>query len=115
MLEVLTEGRPSTALLLRVRNEDHARLVREDLATAGCDREALTADDAMRAPIVFHGFRDTCLTHMAVRRDPPQSIQWVATRPQRPRRNTSPKSGSPRGLTSGNPSPGCWGVLSRKA
>ncbi len=78
LLKELVRGRPSTAPLLEVRNEDHARLVREDLATAGCTREALTADDAMRAPFVFHGFRDTCLTHMAVRRDPPQDIQWRA-------------------------------------
>jgi len=26
----------------------------------------------------FHNLRDTCLTHMAVRRDPPQDIQWRA-------------------------------------
>ena len=70
-----TEG-PET--LLHVHNEDHARLLREDLDAAGCDRPAIAADDDLRAPLTFHGLRDTCLSHMAVRRDPPQDIQWRA-------------------------------------
>ena len=32
----------------------------------------------MRARMKFHNLRDTCLTHMAVRRGPPQDIQWRA-------------------------------------
>ncbi len=64
--------------LLEVHNEDHARLLREDLATVGCTRAELFADDEQRAPLTFHGLRDTCLTHMAVRRDPPQDVQWRA-------------------------------------
>lgn len=67
-----------TGPLLGIRNEDHARLLREDLVAAGCKREALFADDDMRAPMTFHNLRDTCLTHMCVRRDPPKEIQWRA-------------------------------------
>ena len=78
LLTELVRGRGRAATLLEIRNEDHARLVREDLVKAGCTRAALTADDDMRAPFVFHGFRDTCLTHMAVRRDAPQDVQWRA-------------------------------------
>lgn len=29
----------------------------------------------MRARMKFHNLRDTCLTHMAVRRDPPQDVK----------------------------------------
>lgn len=78
LLAVLVTDRPAGAPLLDIKNEPHAQLVRGDLQKAGCTREALFADDAMRAPFVFHNFRDTCLTHMAVRRDPPQDIQWRA-------------------------------------
>ena len=46
------------------------------LPAAGCERAELYADDEMRAPIVFHNLRDTCLTHMAVRGDDPLRIQW---------------------------------------
>jgi hypothetical protein len=50
--------------------------LRDDLRTAECKREDLFADDEMRAPIVFHNLRNTCGVHMAVRRDPPQDVQW---------------------------------------
>jgi integrase len=66
------------ATLVDVHNEDHGRLLREDLTTAKCTREALLADDELRAPMQFHTLRDTCLTHMCVRRDKPQDIQWRA-------------------------------------
>ena len=78
LLEVLLDVAEDGALLFPVKNENHATLLRDDLREAGCTREALYADDEMRAPIVFHNLRDTCLTHMAVRRDPPQDIQWRA-------------------------------------
>lgn len=54
--------------------------LREDLIAAGCKREALHVPqgDAMRARMKFHNLRDTCHTHMAVRRDPPQDVQWRA-------------------------------------
>jgi integrase len=58
--------------------EDRAELLRRDLARAGCWRPALTADDAIHAPIVFHSLRDTCLSHMAVRGDASHLIQWRA-------------------------------------
>ena len=54
-----------------VHNEDHAGLLREDLLTVGVTGEAMFADDDLRMPLTFHGLRDTCLSHMAVRRDPP--------------------------------------------
>jgi integrase len=73
---LVAEKRPT---LLHVPNEDHALIMRrESFKKAGLTREALFADDKMRAPMVFHNLRDTCLTHMAVRRDPPQDIQWRA-------------------------------------
>jgi integrase len=64
--------------LLDVPNEDHAGLLRADLLMAWVQREALFADDDLRMQLTFHGLRDTCLTHMAVRRDPPQDVQWRA-------------------------------------
>ena len=30
----------------------------------------------MRARMKFHNLRDRCLTPMAVRRDPPEDVQW---------------------------------------
>jgi integrase len=56
--------------------EDCAELLRKDLRTAECEREALFADDAQREPITFHKLRHTCGVHMAVRRDPPYDVQW---------------------------------------
>jgi integrase len=77
LLEILVKRKGKT--LLEIHNEDHARLLREDdLDAADIDRPALLADDELRAPLTFHGLRDTCLTHMAVRRDPPQDVQWRA-------------------------------------
>ncbi len=77
LLRAIVGGR-MTGPLLAVRNEDHSDRLREDLVAAGCLRPALFADDEMRAPMRFHNLRDTCCTHMAVRRDPPQDIQWRA-------------------------------------
>jgi integrase len=65
-------------LLRMPPDEDRAELLRKHLEVAGCTREALTADDAARAPIKFHNLRDTCLTHMAKRGDDPLRIQWRA-------------------------------------
>ncbi len=76
LLRILVGRKGKT--LLNVANEDHARLLREDLVTAKVTRAALFADDDLRMPLTFHGLRDTCLSHMAVRRDPPQDIQWRA-------------------------------------
>ncbi len=76
LLRILVARKGKT--LLETRNEDHARLLREDLATVGVTRAALFADDELRMPLTFHGLRHTCLTHMAVRRDPPQDVQWRA-------------------------------------
>jgi integrase len=59
-------------------DENRGDLIRKHLRFAGCTREALYADDALRSPIRFHSLRDTCLSHMAVRGDPPQTIQWRA-------------------------------------
>jgi integrase len=77
LLAQLVKERPKGPIL-GIRNEAHAELLREALTKAGCTRPALSADDDMRAPMVFHGLRDTCLSHMAVRRDPPQDVQWRA-------------------------------------
>ena len=69
------------AVLFRVPDDGRAaRLLREDLLAADCTREALHVrkDDPMRAHLTFHNLRDTGLTHMALRRDPPQDIQWRA-------------------------------------
>ncbi len=79
LLAALTEGRPGDAFLLSVRAHNRcASNLRADLTTAGCTREALHVprSDPMRAHLVFHSLRGTCGTHMAVRRDPPQDIQW---------------------------------------
>lgn len=81
LLRVLIEGRPSDARLLSVRAHNRcASTLREDLTLAGCKREALHVpkSDKQRAHLTFHNLRDTCLTHMAVRRDPPQDVQWRA-------------------------------------
>jgi integrase len=81
LLEWLIEdakARGRERLLRMPPDEDRARLLRKHLRVAGCTREDLEADDAMRAPIVFHNLRDTCLTWMAVRGDDPLRIQWRA-------------------------------------
>ena len=67
--------------LVDVHNEDHAGLLREDLLTVGVTREALFADDDLRMPLTFHGLRDTCLSHMAVRRAPAASVAARAGSP----------------------------------
>jgi integrase len=79
LLKALTKGRPPDAFLLSVRAHNRcASNLREDLILAGCKREALHVPkaDKQRAHLTFHNLRDTCLTHMAVRRDPPQDVQW---------------------------------------
>lgn len=68
------EGR----LLRMPPDEDRADMLRRHLKVAGCTREALSADDGQRAPMKFHGLRDTCLTMMAIRGDDPHRIQWRA-------------------------------------
>ncbi len=79
LLKVLLEGRDGDARVLAVRAHNRcASFLREDLMTAACARDALHANDEMRVHLQFHNLRDTCLTHMAVRRDPPQDIQWRA-------------------------------------
>ena len=74
LVEAAGEGR----LIRMPPEEDRAELLRKHLDWAGCKREALFADDALRAPIRFHSLRDTCLTWMAVRGDEPLRIQWRA-------------------------------------
>jgi len=55
-----------------------ASRLREDLETAGITRPALLIETPTTAHLTFHNLRDTCLTHMAVRRDPPHDVQWRA-------------------------------------
>jgi len=79
LLEVLVEEAGEGGRLLRMPpDEDRACMLRRHLRVAGCTREALSADDELRAPMKFHGLRDTCLSHMAVRGDDPLRIQWRA-------------------------------------
>ncbi|MDB4945885.1 MAG: hypothetical protein JWP97_5419 [Labilithrix sp.] len=79
LLRVLVEGKKPDEHLVSVRAHNRcASQLREDLQTAGCTRPALFVEDEMRAHLTFHNLRDTCLTHMAVRRDPPQDVQWRA-------------------------------------
>lgn len=52
--------------------------LRADLIVAGCTRPALHVETETTAHLTFHNLRDTGLTHMAVRRDPPQDVQWRA-------------------------------------
>jgi integrase len=81
LLEMLIAGKQPTDRVLWVGAHNRcASYLREDLLTAGCTRGALHVDkkDPMRARMKFHNLRDTCLTHMAVRRDPPQDVQWRA-------------------------------------
>ncbi len=79
LLAQLMDGHEKTDRLLAVgaRNRCSTQL-REDLIAAGCDREALHVpeNDPLRSHLTFHNLKDTCGTHMAVRRDPPQDIQW---------------------------------------
>jgi hypothetical protein len=78
LLELLVEICPDGKPLLRVPPpEDCAELVRKDLIAAGCDREELYADDAERAPFVFHGLRHTCLTHWAVAGGKKAEAAWL--------------------------------------
>ena len=77
LLRALTEGRSPDAFLLSVGAHNRcASNLRSDLLTAGVDRKALHVETETTAHLKFHNLRDTCGTHMAVRRDPPQSVQW---------------------------------------
>lgn len=79
LLRVLVEDRDKEERLLSVRAHNRcASHLREDLLLAKCSREALHVpkNDPMRARMKFHNLRDTCGTHMAMRRDPPQDVQW---------------------------------------
>jgi len=78
LVRVLVERAGEGRLLRMPPDEDRADLLRRHLRVAGCAREALFADDAQRAPMRFHGLRDTCLTFMAIRGDEPLRIQWRA-------------------------------------
>jgi hypothetical protein len=78
---LVVDKQPDEKILRMPAGSNHpAEQLRKDLLRAGCTREALHVDrdDPMRAPMRFHNLRDTCLTHMAVRRDPPQDVQWRA-------------------------------------
>jgi integrase len=75
---LVSEAGEGGKLLRMPPDEDRAELLRRHLGWAGCDRDALSADDSARAPIKFHNLRDTCLTHMARRGDDPLRIQWRA-------------------------------------
>lgn len=79
LLRVLMSGKEENERLLQVRAHNRCAIfLRADLVLAGCTREALHTDDEMRQHLTFHNLRDTCLTHMAVRRDAPQDVQWRA-------------------------------------
>src|SRR5581483_3759451 len=51
-----------------------AEVLRSDLVRAGCDRAALTANDATRRPLSFHDLRHTYGTWRAVRGDDTMKI-----------------------------------------
>ena len=79
LLEVLVAGKgPDDRLLTVISRGWASNILRADLLRAGCTREALHVPrtDPQRARMRFHSLRHTCGTHMAVRRDPPQDIQW---------------------------------------
>ncbi len=79
LLRVLADGRKPTETMLSVRAHNRcASNLRADLVLAGVTRPALHVETDMAAHLTFHNLRDTCLTHMAVRRDPPQDVQWRA-------------------------------------
>lgn len=82
LLRALVEGKGDDDRMLRMQvGSNHpSETLRSDLIKAGCKRDALhvAPDDPLRSPMHFHNLRDTCLTHMAVRRDPPQDVQWRA-------------------------------------
>lgn len=81
LLRILIDGKEDDDRILSVGAHNRcASHLRADLEVADCKREALhvSKNDAMRARMKFHNLRDTCLTHMAVRRDPPQDVQWRA-------------------------------------
>lgn len=81
LLRTLMMGKEAEDRLLHVMAHNRcASHLREDLVAAGCTREALHVpkSDPMRIHMKFHNLRDTCLTHMAVRRDSPQDVQWRA-------------------------------------
>lgn len=78
LIKVLVKSAGDGRLLRMPPDEDRAELLRRHLTKAGCTRPALSADDELRSPMVFHGLRDTCLSHMAVRGDEPLKIQWRA-------------------------------------
>lgn len=79
LLRILMSGKNENDRLLLVRAHNRCAIsLRADLTIAGCTRDAIHTDDEMRQHLTFHNLRDTCLTHMAVRRDPPQDVQWRA-------------------------------------
>lgn len=81
LLRMLVEGKGGDERVLSVRAHNRcASHLREDLLVAKCTRDALHVpkSDPLRVHIKFHNLRDTCLTHMSVRRDPPQDVQWRA-------------------------------------
>lgn len=81
LLEILLKDKkPDERVLYVAAHNRCASHLREDLEIAGCKRDALhvAKKDPMLARMQFHNLRDTCLTHMSVRRDPPQDIQWRA-------------------------------------
>lgn len=77
---LMAEKHPNHWLLSVGAHNRRASRLREALMLAECKREALHVpkSDPMSAHMKFHNLRDTCLTHMAVRRDPPQDVQWRA-------------------------------------
>lgn len=79
LLRVLIEGKDPATRLVHVNAHNRCSTsLRDDLRLAGCTREALFVDDELRQHFVFHGLRDTHLSHRAVRLDAPQTIQWTA-------------------------------------
>lgn len=79
LLEVLMSGREPGERLLSVNARNRcATNLREDLLLAGCDREDLhvPASDPLRVHLKFHNLKDTCGTHMSLRGDSPQEVQW---------------------------------------
>jgi integrase len=79
LLAYLVQERPTGYLLAMPPDEQRARLLREDLLTAGVARRELHAEDSKtHVPMWLHHLRDTCLVMMAVRGDDPLRIQFRA-------------------------------------
>jgi integrase len=77
LLRVLVDQKKPMDHLLVVRAHNRcATKLRADLLKAGVTRTALHVETEQTAHLTFHNLKDTCGTHMAVRRDPPQDIQW---------------------------------------